>query len=161
MPILQLIFLCGLFSSVRAEQGPIIAFSGLSGSGKSTIAKIISRNMNSFCLSEPEECDWPAIITDRAAYGPAMAMLEFRQIWAKMFLDAARSSKDGRMVFIDTYFFKIFGYYLDKVGMEWLVPRNDPYLRILLQLNQFDQISSRMQPVWCFLTLPWMIGSYF
>ncbi len=132
------IFLILFLNQISANKGKIIAFSGLSGSGKSTMARALSKTINASCVEEPEECNWTEIILKRDFYGASTAMLEFRQMWAKMYLDAADLAKD-KIVFIDTYFFKIFGYYLNKPGMEWLVPLNDPYLDILLQINKLDQ----------------------
>lgn len=133
-----LIFLFFLNHINANNSGKIIAFSGLSGSGKSTMAKILSEKIKAEYVGEPEENEWPEIIIRRDFYGPALAMLEFRQMWAKIYLDAKHLAQE-KIVFVDTYFFKIFGYYLNKPGMEWLVPPQDPYLPILLQINQLDE----------------------
>lgn len=117
---------------------PIIAFSGISGSGKSALAKILATTINASCISEPEENQWPEIARDTCAYGAAQALLAFRQIWAKMFLDAQHAAIKKTVV-LDTYFFKIFGYYLQKPGMQFLLPGDDPYMQVLLQLNQLDR----------------------
>jgi deoxyadenosine/deoxycytidine kinase len=120
------------------NKGKIIAFSGLSGIGKSTMARILSKKIGIGYISEPEESEWPALIVQRALYGPATALLAFRQIWAKMYVDANVLAQETSIL-IDTYFFKIFGYYLNKPGMEWLLPPTDPYLPLLLQINHLDQ----------------------
>lgn len=116
----------------------MIAFSGISGSGKSTIAKILAEQLLAECVSEPEEINWPEITKDRKKYGHSTALLEFRQIWAKQFIDANLLDKEGKLVFLDTYFFKISAYYLDKPGMGWLIPPKDPYLPILKELFILD-----------------------
>lgn len=65
-------------------------------------------------------------------------MLTLRQVWASMFLQAEQQASITPVI-LDTYFFKIFGHYLTKPGMEWLVKPHDPYLPLLQHLNQLDQ----------------------
>src|SRR5438105_4288316 len=130
-----ILFLC---NAIQAA-GKVIAFSGISGSGKSTLAQLISQKLSAQCVVEPEESEWPAIIKNRDLYGHATAMLAFRQLWAQQFVDAHTLSQTHNLVFIDTYFFKINGYYLNKPGMAWLVPCDDPYMSLLIKLNELDQ----------------------
>jgi len=118
----------------------MIAFSGLSGSGKSTIAKIIAKEVNAFCISEPEENAWPVSLRHREQYGPSTGLLALRNIWAQQYIDADALRKEGKTVFLDSYFFKINSYYLDKPGMEWLIPGDDPYLSTLVKISQLDLI---------------------
>src|SRR5581483_2191047 len=121
------------------NQGKMIAFAGISGSGKSTIARLLAEKINACAVCEPEACAWPAVVTEREKYGAATAMLAFRQLWAQQYIDADYLRQADKVVFVDTYFFKIYGYYLDKPGMEWLVPSQDSYMSFLLQLNYLDQ----------------------
>lgn len=118
----------------------MIAFSGLSGSGKSTLARILAPQVNGWCISEPEENAWPTTLRHREKYGPSLGLLALRNIWAQQYSDADALRKEGKIVFLDSYFFKINNYYLDKPGMGWLIPGDDPYLPLLMQLSRLDQI---------------------
>lgn len=118
---------------------PIIAFSGISGCGKSTISKILASELNAIVCNEPEENEWPAIITQQDKYDQASAILAFRQLWAKQFTDAYIASNLGKLAILDSYFFKIYGYYLGKIGMEWLLRPENKYLDLLITLNELDR----------------------
>lgn len=125
------------FISINA--GKTIAFSGISGCGKSTMARLLPQKINAICLAEPEEAQWPQVIIQREVYGASAALFALRQLWLPLFIDAAALRKAGNLVCIDTYFLKITGYYLDKPGMEWLMPAHDLYLPLLKQLFLLDQ----------------------
>lgn len=129
-------FLLLFFTNQKAT---VIAFSGISGCGKTTMAQLLAQELNAACILEPEEVAWPAIIKQREIYGYATALFAFRQIWAAQFIDAHERSKQSNLVFLDTYFFKIFGLYMDKPGMEWLIDPLDPYLSLLKELNALDR----------------------
>lgn len=117
----------------------IIAFSGIAGCGKSTLATILGCSLSLSVFHEPEEVDWPDIITNQVKYDQASALLAFRQLWAKQFTDAYWSKQNGKSALIDTYFFQIYGYYLGKPNLEWLLQPDNPYLNLLIQLNELDQ----------------------
>lgn len=117
----------------------IIAFSGISGCGKTTMARILAHDLQSACVTEADENEWPSTINKREKYGYATALLAFRQLWSQQFIEADELRKQGSLVFLDTYFFKIFGLYMDKPGMEWLISPHDPYLAVLKTINALDQ----------------------
>lgn len=119
--------------------GKIIAFSGISGCGKSTLARILAEKLNITCVSEPEVDAWPDIARNQAKYGPALALFSFRQLWAAKYIDADLIRQSGKLVLLDTYFFKINGDYLGQPGMDWLLPASDPYLPVFKELTQLDQ----------------------
>ena len=117
----------------------IIAFPGISGCGKTTLSKLLAQHLNAVCCNEPEEPQWPEIITNKY-YDQASALLAFRQLWAQQFTNAYILHQQHANVIVDNYFFKIYGYYLGKAHMEWLMPSNSPYLPLLKQLNALDRI---------------------
>lgn len=117
----------------------IIAFSGISGCGKSTLSKLLSKELGAVCINEPEEQDWPEVIKNPEKYDQATSFLAFRQIWAKQFTDAHIANKFNKLVFVDSYFFKINSYYLGKPKMDWLLKSDSPYLETLKNLNKLDQ----------------------
>lgn len=129
-----------IFSHVLpAYAGTIIVFSGHSCSGKSTMARLLSKKINAECLCEPEESEWPLVARKWHDYYASTAMLAMRQFWIPLYIDAQKMRNAGNTVLIDTYFLKTVGYYIDKPGMEWLVPADDPYLPLLKQMYQIDE----------------------
>lgn len=137
MRYIALLFFC-LFS-IPAYAGKVIAFSGHSCSGKSTMARILSKKINAECLCEPEESEWPIVARKWHEYYASTAMLAMRQFWIPLYIDADKMRDVGNTVLIDTYFLKIVGDYIDKPGMEWLVPADDPYLSVLKQIYEIDE----------------------
>jgi deoxyadenosine/deoxycytidine kinase len=124
---------------LSANAGKIIVFSGHSCSGKSTMARLLSKKINAECLAEPEESEWPLVVRKWYEYYASTAMLAMRQFWIPLYVDANKLRNAGKTVCIDTYFLKTVGYYIDKPGMEWLVPANDPYLPLLRQMYELDE----------------------
>ena len=117
--------------------GNIVAFAGLSGCGKSTMAQLLSVECAGECVLEPEEIDWPVTIQERGKYGFATGLLGFRQLWATQLVDADLKRKEGSLsLFIDVYFFKIYEYYLGKPGMEWLLSQRSLF-KIFLKIYAF------------------------
>ncbi len=127
------------FISLNAQLGKVIIFSGHSCSGKSTMARLLAPKIDAECLCEPEESEWPVVARRWYDYHATTAMLARRQFWIPLFVNAGALRADGKTVLIDTYFLKIAGYYIDKPGMEWLVPVDDPYLSLLKQIHILDE----------------------
>ena len=134
--IIIIFSICFFLNDLNA-QGKIIVFSGISGTGKSTMARMLSEKINDQCLCEPEEPQWP--LTIKRLYGSANGMFALRELWLNLYLEADMQRKQGKLVCIDTYFLKTIGYYLDKPGMEWLVNPHDPYMPFLKEVFLLDQ----------------------
>lgn len=104
------------------------------------MARLISKKINAECLCEPEESEWPIVARKWHDYYASTAMLAMRQFWIPLYMDADKMRNSDSIVLIDTYFLKIVGYYIDKPGMEWLVPADDPYLSVLKQIYAIDEV---------------------
>lgn len=132
---LFLIFTCACL----ANPGKVIIFSGFSCTGKSTLARLVAQKISAIALCEPEESQWPLVARKWYEYRATTAMLAMRQLWIPLYVEADKLRTLGKNIVIDTYFLKTTGYYIDKPGMEWLVPTNDPYLSLLRQIFVKDQ----------------------
>ncbi len=120
------------------NQGVIVAFAGLSGSGKTTTAKELALLYPYKCLIEPEESEWPDVIKERESFGDFTMWMGFRELWLPLQFEAQNLKKQKQTVFLDSYFIKIIGYELDEIGMEWLFPKEDPYYPSFYQICQLD-----------------------
>lgn len=119
------------------DNGLVIAFAGLSGSGKTTMAKMLETLCTCTILIEPEESEWPEVVTEKN-FGYFTMWMGFRQIWLPLQFEAQALKKNNKTVFLDSYFIKIIGYELEKSGMEWLFPKEDPYFAVYRQICQLD-----------------------
>ena len=117
----------------------IVAFSGISGSGKSTMARLLAQRINAQAFIEPEEREWPLVVRKRDTYGAATALLALRQGWITQYVQADQARSQGQLALIDTYYFKTTSYYLDKPGMDWLMPTNDPYCPLIKNMFALDR----------------------
>lgn len=121
------------------KSAKIIAFSGHSCTGKSTMARLLAPSINAHCFVEPEEMRWALVARKWNQYSPSAALLAMRNIWIPMYIDADSMRNQGTSSVIDNSFLKIDGYYLGKPGMEWLVPPTDPYMAPLQQIFSIDE----------------------
>lgn len=119
--------------------GKIIVLSGNSCSGKSTMARLLAPVINAHGFFEPEEAQWPLVAQQWGKYYASTSMLAMRQLWIPLYMDAHALRMQGKTSLIDTYFLKIDGYYIDKPGMEWLVPPTDPYMKPLKEIYALDE----------------------
>ncbi len=74
--LLNSFFFCVLFTGITYpiclfsnDLGRVIAFSGLSGCGKTTMAKELKRLCACSILVEPEESEWPDVILKKDTFG--------------------------------------------------------------------------------------------
>ena len=136
--LIIVLYLCGMTPFSLFSEGKVIAFAGLSGSGKSTMAKAIAALHSSEYLVEPEEVDWPDIVKHTDLYGNFTRWMGFRQLWLPQHYEAQRLKKENRTVFLDSFFIKILGFELDEPGMEWLFPKDDPYYPAFHEISKLD-----------------------
>lgn len=120
------------------DTGVIIAFAGLSGSGKTTIAKTLSTLHPYQCLIEPEESDWPYVIKRKDVFGSFTMWMGFRQLWLPFQYEAQRLKTLNQVAILDSYFIKIIGYELGEEGIDWLFSKDDPYYAVYNQICQLD-----------------------
>lgn len=120
------------------DTGVVIAFAGLSGSGKTTMAKTLSALHPYHCLIEPEESDWPDVIRRRDVFDNFAMWMGFRQLWLPFQYEAQRLRNLNQIAILDSYFIKIIGYELDEEGLEWLFLKDDPYYAVYRQICQLD-----------------------
>lgn len=122
---------------LASQDGHVIALAGLSGSGKTTLAKNLEKLCGCPILLEPEESEWPLVVTDNR-FGYFSMWMGLRQIWLPLQFQAQQLKKDHPVVLLDSYFIKIIGYELEKPGMEWLFPKTDPYYSVYKQVCELD-----------------------
>lgn len=120
------------------NHGVVIAFAGISGSGKTSTAKELATLYPYKCLIEPEERDWPDVIKYRNIFGNFTMWMGFRALWIPQQFQAQNLKKQHQTVFLDSYFIKIIGYELNEMGMDWLFPKEDPYYPCFYQICQLD-----------------------
>lgn len=134
----RLVVLIMIPSMLLAGQcGRVIAFAGLSGSGKTTLAKNLQALNGYPVLLEPEEHEWPLVVTDKS-YGYFSMWMGLRQMWLPLQFQAQELKKENSIVLLDSFFIKIIGYELEVPGMEWLFPQSDPYFSVYKQICELD-----------------------
>jgi deoxyadenosine/deoxycytidine kinase len=120
------------------NKGTVVAFAGLSGSGKTTMAKTLAGLCSCECLTEPEGIDWPDVVKKRDLYGDFSMWMGFRQLWLPQQYEAQRLKKEGLTVFLDSLFIKILGYELDEPGTDWIFQKDDPYYTTFERVCKLD-----------------------
>jgi deoxyadenosine/deoxycytidine kinase len=139
----QLALLLFFFFSLTTElsagkKGKVIAFSGLSCTGKSTMAKEIAKELSAQCLLEPEEENWPSMCHKGEEFGPFTMFMGFREMWLPHLYTAQKLKNENELVFLDTFFIKTTLYELDAPGMEWLFDPKDPYYSVFREVCTLD-----------------------
>jgi len=133
-----LFFLLATSFAFSATSGSLIVFTGISGSGKSSLTKAISSLYQAECFLEPEEDAWPIYIKDKQPYGEFASYTVFRAMRVNALWQASQKKERGLTIFSDSYYDKITSYYLGKPGMEWLIAPNDPYYPCVQALASLD-----------------------
>lgn len=118
--------------------GAVIAFFGLPGVGKSTLAKMYAAKIGAQVFLEPEEKDWADAVNSRDTSGHATAIHWFRAIRVPHLYQAQALKKRGEHAVVDSYFDKLCYYYLGQPGVEWLISPSDPYFSNVKRLAKLD-----------------------
>lgn len=123
---------------VSTPVGNLIIFTGISGSGKSSLAREVTKRFNAVCFLEPEEEGWPDFVQQKQFYGEFASLMAIRSIRVHSLWKAWEEKEKGNLVFVDTYYDKIHSYYLKKPGMEWLIDPKDPYFMVAEEICRLD-----------------------
>lgn len=138
--VVLIVFFRALYSNegVPTPVGNLIIFAGISGSGKSSLAREVAKRSNAICFLEPEEEGWPDFVQEKQFYGEFSSLMTIRSIRVHSLWKAWEAKEQGNLVFVDTYYDKIHSYYLSKPGMEWLIDPKDPYFMIAEEVCRLD-----------------------
>ncbi len=120
------------------QPGKLIVAMGLPGSGKSTIFRSLAGMSGAISLHEPEEEDWSVAVHERETCGRFTAITWFRSMRVPELYRADALRKQGRTVFVDSFYDKLIKDWLGKPGMEWLIDKDDPYYDLVSTLAQRD-----------------------
>ena len=126
------------FEPTSEQQGRLIVFAGISGSGKSSLAKELAVLCHGTCFSETEESEWPEFIRNKQPYGEFSSFVTFRSMRVDALWRAWNLRNEGKSAIMDSYYDKTTYYYLGKPGMEWLVNPDDPYFPCARMITDID-----------------------
>ena len=118
--VIALIIFCQSLYGIESTQdsaGKLIIFVGISGSGKSSLAREVAKRSNATCFLEPEEEEWPDFVQQKQSYGEFSSLMAIRSIRVHSLWSAWEAREKGNLVFVDTYYDKITSYYFKKQGM--------------------------------------------
>jgi thymidylate kinase len=119
-------------------EGTFIAFAGISGSGKSSLASELAMLCDGVSFHETEEEEWPNCIREVKAGREFSALIVFRALRVDALYRAKELSESGTNVIVDSYYDKLTFYYFGKPGMDWLLPSDDPYFEIAKKMMAID-----------------------
>lgn len=105
----------------------LVAFAGLPGSGKSSVAKLLAAKKGISVFCEPEEPDWPELIHNRHVYGHFTGLSWFRLTRVQLLFKAAHAARRDGCSVIDSYYDVLIHHYLGKPEFHWLIKPTDPY----------------------------------
>ena len=131
----------------------LIAFAGLPGSGKSTIAKMLAPRLNVELFSEPEEEHWPELIHKRDKYGYFTGLSWFRLTRIQQLHDAKDIAITAGCCIIDSYYDILIHHYLGDNDFRWLIDPSDPYFAVAKAMSDLDYIHLPRADVIVFLNV--------
>jgi thymidylate kinase len=120
------------------KRGALIAFFGIPGVGKSTLARGFAKAIGASSFLEPEESQWGEAVRSRDVCGHATAIQWFRATRVPNLFEAQSLKTKGKLAVIDSYYDKLCYYYLGKPKMEWLISTDDPYFKNIKDLARLD-----------------------
>jgi hypothetical protein len=116
----------------------LIAAIGMPGSGKSTVMKRLGIRLEAQVFCEPEESEWPAAVRNRELSGHVTAIQWFRSARVPGLFQARAIANRHELALVDSYYDKLWKFYLGQPGMEWLISPSDPYFNNLVALADLD-----------------------
>jgi thymidylate kinase len=117
----------------------LLAFLGLPGAGKSTLARSLADELGAQAFLEPEEDAWPDYVRHPHPNGDFTRLMWFRTQRVPLYYKALRVSTDGGIAVLDSYYDKWCEGWLGKPGLEWLISPDDPYFGIALETAKVDR----------------------
>jgi hypothetical protein len=117
----------------------LIAAFGIPGSGKSSVVRCLADILGAQAFFEPEEMHWEVAVAKRDVVGRVTAAHWFRSMRVPELFEAKTLSDNGKLVFIDSYYDKLWLSYIGKPGMEWLIDPSDRYFENLRNLAILDR----------------------
>ncbi len=125
-------------NATRSEGGFLVCGMGIPCCGKSTILRYLAARLGGEYFREPEEGKWSNAVFERQDAGYVTALTWFRSVRVPHLFAADAVRKEGRVAVVDSYYDKLVCCYLGLPGMEWLIPKEDPYFASYLQLAEKD-----------------------
>lgn len=117
----------------------LLAFLGLPGAGKSTLAQSLADELGAQAFLEPEEDAWPDYVRHPHPYGDFTRLMWFRTQRVPLYYKASRVSENGEIAVLDSYYDKWCEGWLGKPGLEWLISPDDPYFEIARETARVDR----------------------
>lgn len=127
-----------MLDSLSVPVGNLIVGLGIPSCGKSSVFTELARMHRLKVFCEPEENDWPQAVHERETCGFFTAITWFRSKRVPGLFAAASLRASGRVVLVDSYYDKLFRYWLGKPGMDWLIPSSDSYFSITKRMADLD-----------------------
>ena len=129
---------CGVKLMLLKNQGRLIGFMGLPGSGKSSLIAFLAKKVAAKVFLEPEEEEWADCVKRRSEVGPFSGLQWFRSIRVPQLYEARRLADDGELVFLDSLYDKLCVKYLGKPGLEWVITPTDRYFEVAKMIATLD-----------------------
>ncbi len=120
------------------KKGKLIAAFGMPGTGKSTVTKELGKLLASKTFHEPEEKHWGKAVSERDICGYFTAIMWFRSTRIPLLYNAKKLADSGEVIFLDSYYDKLFSLYIEKEGMKWLLNKEDPYFKVMINIAKID-----------------------
>ena len=126
--------------ALQQDNGLIIACMGLPGSGKTTCAIELSRKIkNAKVFLEPEEKHWYSQFEDASVIDSFDFITSLRSIRVSNLRNAQKCVNEGMIAIVDSYYDKLFNYYIDSPEIEWLFPKSHEYFSVMKQITELDK----------------------